>query len=174
MQSIYLAGGCFWCTEAIFKSLKGVTNVMPGYIGGETSDPTYNIVCTGHSGHAEAIECYFDERIIGLNDILEIFFVTHDPTQLNRQGNDIGTQYRSAIFCSSKSQKAEVESFIKSINPNYDNKIVTEVHDNKTFYKAEEYHCDYYKKNINAPYCEIIIKPKLLKLKNMHGNLYKF
>ena len=90
---------------------------MPGYIGGETSDPTYNIVCSGHSGHAEAIECYFDEKIISLNDILEVFFATHDPTQLNRQGNDIGTQYRSAIFCSSKTQKAEVESFIKSINP---------------------------------------------------------
>ena len=94
--------------------------------------------------------------------------MTHDPTQLNRQGNDIGTQYRSAIFCTSKTQIAEVESFINSINPNYDNKIVTEVHFNKTFYKAEEYHCDYYKKNINAPYCQIIIKPKLLKLKSTY------
>ena len=137
MQSIYLAGGCFWCTEAIFKSLKGVTKVMPGYIGGETSEPTYNIVCSGNSGHAEAVECYFDEKIISLNDILEVFFATHDPTQLNRQGNDIGTQYRSAIFCSSKTQKAEVESFIKSINPDYDNKIVTEVHSIKLFIKLK-------------------------------------
>ncbi len=175
MQSIYLAGGCFWCTEAIFKSLKGVTKVMPGYIGGKISEPTYNIVCSGNSGHAEAIECYFDEKIISLNDILEVFFATHDPTQLNRQGNDIGTQYRSAIFCSSETQRVEVESFIDSIKQYYNNKIVTEVHYNKTFYEAEEYHCDYFRKNINAPYCEIIIKPKLLKLKSTHGkNLLNF
>ena len=170
MQSIYLAGGCFWCTEAIFNQVKGISKIVPGYIGGKTPNPTYNMICTGNTGHAEAIECSFDEKIISLNDILEIFFSTHDPTQLNRQGNDVGTQYRSAIFCSSKLQKNLVDKFIDSIQENYANKIVTEVKYGEIFFKAEEYHFDYFKKNSNAPYCEIIIKPKLEKLKLIHGN----
>ncbi len=168
MQSIYLASGCFWCTEAIFNSLKGVTKVIPGYIGGETPNPTYDIVCSGGSGHAEAVECSFDEKVISLKDILEVFFSTHDPTQLNRQGNDIGTQYRSAIFCTSKSQKDIVEAFINSIQLNYDKKILTEIKHNQTFFIAEDYHINYFKKNITAPYCEIIIKPKLSKLKLLY------
>ena len=170
MQSIYLAGGCFWCTEAIFKQFRGIEKITPGYIGGHIKNPTYNIVCEGSTGHAEAIECLFNEDIISLQNILEIFFSTHDPTQLNRQGNDIGTQYRSAIFCSSKTQRVRAENFIKNIQLSYDKKIVTEVRDEEVFYKAEDYHCDYFNKNTNAPYCEIIIKPKLAKLKLLYGN----
>ena len=170
MQSIYLAGGCFWCTEAIFNRIKGIKNILPGYIGGKIPHPTYNMVCSGDTGHAEAIECKFDEKIISLNDILEIFFSTHDPTQLNGQGNDIGTQYRSAIFCTSKLQKNNVDKFIRSIQSNYVKKIVTEVKYGEIFFKAEEYHIDYFEKNSNAPYCDIIIKPKLAKLKLIHGN----
>jgi peptide-methionine (S)-S-oxide reductase len=170
MQSIYLAGGCFWCTEAIFNQVKGINKIIPGYIGGKTPNPTYNMICNGNTGHAEAIECNFDEKVISLDDILEIFFSTHDPTQLNGQGNDIGTQYRSAIFCSTKLQKNKVDKFINSIQSNYVKKIVTEVKYGETFFKAEEYHFDYFKKNSNAPYCEIVIKPKLEKLKLIHGN----
>ena len=170
MQSIYLAGGCFWCTEAIFNQVKGINKIIPGYIGGKTLNPTYNMICNGNTGHAEAIECNFDEKIISLDDILDIFFSTHDPTQLNGQGNDIGTQYRSAIFCSTKLQKNEVDKFINRIQSNYVKKIVTEVKYGETFFKAEEYHFDYFKKNSNAPYCEIVIKPKLEKLKLIHGN----
>ncbi len=165
MQSIYLGGGCFWCTEAIFNLLKGVDKVTPGYIGGEKDNPTYQDICTGKTGHAEAIECIFNENEITLIEILSIFFSSHDPTQLNRQGNDIGTQYRSAIFCINAEQKKQVESFIQSINHMYDNKIVTEVGLNKKFFNAESYHFDYFKKNINVPYCQIIIKPKLDKFK---------
>ncbi len=172
MQSIYLAGGCFWCTEAIFNQVKGINKIIPGYIGGKTPNPTYNMICNGNTGHAEAIECNFDEKIISLDDILEIFFSTHDPTQLNGQGNDIGTQYRSAIFCSTKLQKNKVDKFINSIQSNYVKKIVTEVKYGETFFKAEEYHFDYFKKNSNAPYCEIVIKPKLEKFKLIHGNKY--
>ena len=168
MESIYLAGDCFWCTEAIFKSLKGVTRVIPGYIGGETSEPTYNAVCSGHSGHAEAVECYFDEKIISLNDILEVFFATHDPTQLNRQGNDVGTQYRSAIFCKNNDQKAKVENFIKELQGNYEKPIVTEVTINNDFFHAENYHIDYYNKNKNVPYCQLVIKPKLYKFQQKY------
>ena len=170
MQSIYLAGGCFWCTEAIFNYLSGVKKVVPGYIGGETDNPTYNEVCRGGTGHAEAIECNFDEKIISLNDILEVFFSTHDPTQLNRQGNDIGTQYRSAIFCTSKKQKDEVEGFINIIRLNYEKKIVTEINNKSPFFIAEDYHLNYFKNNRNAPYCQIIIKPKLSKLKLIHAS----
>ena len=163
MQSIYLGGGCFWCTEAIFKKVKGVKSVTPGYIGGRTNNPTYEEVCNGNTGHVEVIECNFDDKYIGLNDILNIFFSTHDPTQLNRQGNDIGTQYKSAIFCTNESQKIQVEDFIKSIEHLFSKKIVTQVSLSNNFFKAEDYHLNYYNLNMNAPYCQIIIKPKLLK-----------
>ncbi len=165
MQSIYLGGGCFWCTEAIFKKVKGVKSVTPGYIGGRTNNPTYEEVCSGNTGHVEVIECNFNDKYIGLNDILNIFFSTHDPTQLNRQGNDIGTQYKSAIYCTNESQKVRVEDFIKSIEHLFSNKIVTQVSLSKDFFKAEDYHFNYYNLNMNAPYCQIIIKPKLLKFK---------
>lgn len=170
MESIYLGGGCFWCTEAVFKIVRGVEKVTPGYIGGKTKNPTYKEVCAGNSGHAEVIECIFDEKIINLNEILEIFFATHDPTQLNRQGNDIGTHYRSSVFCINNKQKEFVEDFIKKINHLYDNKIVTEVSLNNAFFCAEDYHLDYYSKNHNAGYCQVIIKPKLLKFSQKFKN----
>ena len=165
MQSIYLGGGCFWCTEAIFKMVKGVEKVTPGYIGGNTSNPTYEEVCSGNSGHAEAIECIFNEDLISIKDILNIFFSTHDPTQLNKQGNDVGSQYRSAVFCKNNNQKVTVENFINEIQSFYQKKIVTEVILNSNFFKAEVYHIDYYRKNTNAPYCQFVIKPKLEKFK---------
>ena len=170
MESIYLGGGCFWCTEAIYKIVKGVEKVTPGYIGGKTKNPTYQEVCAGNSGHAEVIECIFDEKIINLTEILEIFFATHDPTQLNRQGNDIGKHYRSSVFCINNNQKEFVEDFIKEIKHLYDNKIVTEVSLNNTFFCAENYHFDYYNKNSDAGYCQVIIKPKLLKLSQKFKN----
>ena len=170
MESIYLGGGCFWCTEAIYKIVKGVEKVTPGYIGGKTNNPTYKEVCAGNTGHAEVIECIFDEKIINLHEILEIFFATHDPTQLNRQGNDIGTQYRSSVFCINNKQKEIVEIFIKELNHLYDNKIVTEVSVNNSFFCAENYHLDYYNKNSGAGYCQIIIKPKILKFSQKFKN----
>ena len=168
MQSIYLGGGCFWCTEAIFKMVKGVNNVLPGYIGGNIINPSYQEVCSGESGHAEAVECVFNETIIDLKEVLDIFFSTHDPTQLNRQGNDVGTQYRSAIFCKNNDQKAKVENFIKELQGSYEKPIVTEVTINNDFFHAENYHIDYYNKNKNVPYCQLVIKPKLYKFQQKY------
>ena len=173
MQSIYLGGGCFWCTEAIFNIVKGIDKVIPGYMGGEKDNPTYQEVCSGETGHAEVIQCIFDEKIISLKHVLTVFFSTHDPTQLNRQGNDIGTQYRSIIFCANKKEKEIVESFIESIRHKYDKNIVTKVEINNKFFKAESYHLDYFNRNSNTPYCQIIIKPKLLKFKKHTNKLIK-
>ena len=167
MKSIFLAGGCFWCTEAVFSMVKGVEKVIPGYIGGKIDNPNYQMVCNGNTGHAEAIKCTFNELIISLDEILNIFFLTHDPTQLNKQGNDVGTHYRSAIFCKDKEQLNKVEEFMRSIQNRYDDKIVTEVSLNDTFYNAETYHFNYYANNKNAPYCQIVIKPKIEKLKKI-------
>ena len=167
MKSIFLAGGCFWCTEAVFSMVKGVEKVIPGYIGGKIDNPNYQMVCNGNTGHAEAIKCIFNELIISLDEILNIFFLTHDPTQLNKQGNDVGTHYRSAIFCKDKEQFNEVEKFMRSIQNRYDDKIVTEVSLNDKFYNAETYHFNYYANNKNAPYCQIVIKPKIEKLKKI-------
>ncbi len=172
MQSIYLGGGCFWCTEAIFNMVKGVEKVIPGYIGGKIENPTYQEICKGNTGHAEAIKCTFNEKVISLEDILSIFFFTHDPTQLNRQGNDVGSQYRSVIFCSNKKQKELVKDFIVSIKHLHENKIVTEVDINNNFFNAENYHLDYYNRNSNASYCQIIIKPKLFKFREQFKNKF--
>ena len=161
MQSIYLAGGCFWCTESIFLNLNGVTKVISGYIGGSTKNPTYSQVCKGNTGHAEAIKCVYDQSIIDLEKILEVFFKTHNPTQLNRQGNDIGTQYRSAIFTNSVESKKIIESYIERIQNNFSSKIVTEVSFNNKFYEAEEYHQNYFENNPHSGYCLAIIKPKI-------------
>tara|TARA_Y100001970_G_C14208695_1_gene845623 strand:- start:1221 stop:1685 length:465 start_codon:yes stop_codon:yes gene_type:complete len=148
----------------------GVEKVVPGYIGGITKNPTYQEICKGHTGHAEAILCSYDEKKIILEDILDIFFSTHDPTQLNRQGNDIGTQYRSAIFCINNKQKSIVNSFIDGINHLHDNKIVTEVEINNNFFVAENYHFDYFNRNSENAYCQVVINPKLLKFKNKYKN----
>lgn len=161
-----LAGGCFWCTEAVFKRLKGVTEVIPGYSGGNVADPSYDQVCQGNTGHAEAIQIKFDPKIISYKKLLDVFWHLHDPTTLNRQGNDAGTQYKSAIFYHDNKQK---QTAIKSKNSleksrYYKNKIVTEIIPFKNFYNAEEYHKDYYNKNSDAPYCRIVIAPKIKKL----------
>lgn len=166
MEKATFAGGCFWCTEAIFKRLVGVKSVIPGYSGGLTNVPTYDEVCNGGTGHAECIQIEFDPKTISFKSLLEIFFYTHDPTTLNQQGNDIGSQYRSAIFYHSKDQKKESEEYIKKLDNEkvFKNKIVTEVVKFKKFYEAEDYHKNYYDKNKEAPYCDITITPKINKL----------
>ena len=161
-----LAGGCFWCTEAVFTIIKGVEKVKPGYTGGSVPNPTYEQVSTGTTGHAEAAQITFDPNVISYREILEIFFATHDPTTLNRQGPDVGTQYRSAIFYHNEAQKTTAKSVIAELEKEgiWNKPIVTQVAPLKTFYKAETYHKDYYKKHPNQPYCQAIIAPKLAKL----------
>lgn len=172
MNIIYLAGGCFWCTEAVFQSLKGVLSVTPGYIGGVKVNPTYEEICSGTTGHAEAIKVEYDETVIFIKDILDIFFASHDPTTLNRQGDDVGTQYRSAIFYTKEDQKRESVETIEDLNKALykEKKIVTEVVPATIFYPAESYHKEYYLKNTNAPYCQLIISPKLGKLQKDFGD----
>jgi peptide-methionine (S)-S-oxide reductase len=161
-----LAGGCFWCTEAAFSIIKGIQRIEPGYTGGSVTNPTYEEVSTGKTGHAEAAQVYFDPKVISYREILEIFFTMHDPTSLNRQGADVGTQYRSAIFYNSPDQKATAEALITELTKEgiWDKPIVTEVVPLKTFYKAESYHKDYYKVHPKEPYCQAVIAPKLAKL----------
>jgi peptide-methionine (S)-S-oxide reductase len=161
-----LAAGCFWCTEAAFSIIKGVERIEPGYTGGTISNPTYEQVSTGTTGHAEAAQIFFAPKIISYKEILEIFFTIHDPTSLNRQGADIGTQYRSAIFYSTPEQKATAEKLIDELNKEgiWNKPIVTEVVPLKVFYKAETYHKDYYKLHPKEPYCQAVIAPKIAKL----------
>lgn len=161
-----LAGGCFWCTEAVFDQIPGVLRADSGYTGGQTENPTYEEVCTGRTGHAEALEIEFDPRQVSFEQILAIFWEAHDPTQLNRQGNDVGTQYRSAIFYHSDAQRAAAEASIAKLNASgaHPNPVVTEVVPATTFYKAEERHQEYYVNNRNQGYCRVVIRPKLEKL----------
>lgn len=168
-SKIYLAGGCFWCTEAIFNRVEGVKKVIPGYIGGNVKNPSYKEVCSGKTGHAEAISIEFDKNIISLDKLLLIFFQTHDPTQLNRQGNDFGTQYRSAIFYTDIKQKKITENIIKKLSESiYKNKeIVTKIELAKDFFEAEKEHINYYDLNSNQPYCQVVINPKIQKLKSL-------
>lgn len=170
-----LANGCFWCTEAIFKRLKGVISVKPGYSGGNTNNPTYEQVCSGKTGHAEAIQIEFDPKIIPYEKILEIFWHTHDPTTLNQQGNDIGTQYRSAIFYNSENQKQDAlkSKAILEKEGIYKDPIVTQLVPFTTFYEAENYHKDYFEKNSDNPYCAFVINPKVQKLMEKYGNNVK-
>jgi peptide-methionine (S)-S-oxide reductase len=158
------AGGCFWCTEAVFERLKGVISVMPGYTGGTVPNPSYEQVCTGRTGHAEGIRVEFDPGKISYDDLLAVFFATHDPTSLNRQGADVGIEYRSAIFYTSEEQKRAAEAYIKALDEQLPRKIVTEVVPLKEFYEAEDYHQQYYNNNAFAPYCQFVIEPKLHKL----------
>ena len=160
-----LANGCFWCTEAIFQRLKGVEKVTSGYAGGKVKNPTYNDVTSGETGHAEVIQIQFDPSVITYQEILDVFFATHDPTTLNRQGYDVGTQYRSAIFYHSTAQKEVAEAFIKALTEAkvFDKKIVTEVTPFEAFYEAESYHQNYYNNNKNQGYCVAVINPKLDK-----------
>ncbi len=160
------AGGCFWCTEAVFKQLAGVDSVESGYIGGTVANPDYRTVCSGSTGHAEAIKIGFDPDVIAYGDLADIFFATHDPTQLNRQGNDIGTQYRSAIFPLNDEQRAEAEAAISRAQPDWPAPIVTTIEGPATWYPAEGYHQDYWEgEGQRNPYCLAVIPPKLQKLK---------
>ena len=166
-------GGCFWCTETIFLSLKGVISVMPGYTGGAVANPTYEQVCGGGTNHIEAVKIEFDPGAISYGDLLSVFFYTHDPTTVNRQGNDIGEQYNSVVFYSNESQKTEAESLIKDLNDShaYENQIVTQIRPLGDFYPAEDYHQKYYENHKNAPYCQIVIEPKLEKLRTRFAKL---
>ncbi len=166
MEKAVFAGGCFWCTEAIFQRLKGVESVLPGYSGGDVENPSYDEVSSGTTGHAEAIEILYDSNIISFEKLVEIFFHLHDPTTLNRQGNDVGTQYRSAIFYMDENQKNAAEKILKKIEEEkiYKDKIVTQIVPFKAFYEAEDYHKNYYENNRDAGYCRVIIDPKIKKL----------
>lgn len=166
-------GGCFWCTEAVFSELKGVHSVMPGYTGGTIKNPTYDQVCSGTSGHAEVIRIEFDPSTITYNDLLTVFFATHDPTTLNRQGSDVGTQYRSVVYYSSDAQKQAASDFIAMLDEGGSQKIVTEVAPLGDFYPAEEWHREYYFKNSDQAYCQLVISPKLEKLKEKYAALLR-
>ena len=164
-----LAGGCFWCTEAVFLDLAGVKSVESGYTGGDTIAPTYQQVCSGDTGHAEAIGITFDPEQISYTDLLDIFFATHDPTQLNRQGGDVGTQYRSAIFPLSEAQRAEAEAAIGRANAEHDGRVVTTIEPASTWYPAEDYHQDYFaREGAKNPYCQAVIAPKLQKFRKSY------
>ncbi len=162
-----LAGGCFWCIEAVYDELKGVEDVVSGYIGGKPANPSYELVCTGTTGHAEAVQVTYDADVISFHDLLDIFFTVHDPTTLNRQGNDVGTQYRSAIFHHSPEQKAIAEQVIAEVNASHvwNSPIVTQVVPAETFYEAEAYHQEYFAHNPYQGYCRVIIAPKVAKFR---------
>jgi peptide-methionine (S)-S-oxide reductase len=170
-----LANGCFWCTEAIFSRVVGIKSVIPGYSGGSTSNPSYEQVCTGITGHAEAIQIEFDSKIISFEKILDIFWHTHDPTTLNRQGNDVGTQYRSAIFYHDENQRDIAEKLKRELEKEgvFKNPIVTEIVPFSNFYPAEDYHKEYYENNRNASYCSFVIDPKIHKLLKKYSNKIK-
>lgn len=162
-ETAVLGGGCFWCTEAIFQRVRGIKSVVPGYAGGQVENPTYRAVCNGDTGHAEVVQIDFDPEVISFKDILEIFWHIHDPTSVNRQGNDIGTQYRSIILYSSDKQRIVAEKSLKEMDEsgNFNRSIVTEIVQLVQFYEAEEYHLDYFANNKNQPYCRAIISPKI-------------
>ena len=175
MEVATFAGGCFWCTEAVFLEIKGVEKVVSGYIGGKTINPTYKEICTGETGHAEAIQITFNPNEVAYEDLLEVFFGTHDPTTLNRQGADVGTQYRSAIFYHSEAQKTKAENYIQLLEKEklYDKKIVTKVSSASVFYPAEDYHQNYYNQNSSQGYCQMVIAPKLEKLRKYYKSKLK-
>lgn len=162
-----LAGGCFWCLEAVYDDLKGVTDVVSGYMGGQVRNPSYEQVCTGRTGHAEVVQVTFDPSVVSYQDILNVFFTIHDPTTLNRQGADVGTQYRSAVYYHSPEQKATAEKTIADINAQHiwNAPIVTEVTAADTFYAAEDYHQEYFKNHPNQGYCQVVIAPKVAKFR---------
>ncbi len=169
------AAGCFWCVEAQYQQLDGVEKVVSGYIGGHVENPTYKQVCTGNTGHAEACNIYYDPSKITYDELLAAFWVAHDPTTLNRQGNDVGTQYRSAIFYHNDEQKQKAESYKKKLNEEeaFRGPVVTEISPYTTFYKAEDYHQDYYNQNTNQGYCQFVVKPKMDKFKKVFADKLK-
>ena len=174
-QTATFANGCFWCTEAIFKRLNGVQDVQPGYTGGTKENPTYEQVCSGNTGHAEALQITFDPNTIAYETLLEVFWHTHDPTTLNKQGNDVGTQYRSAIFYHDDKQKELAEKSKEQLTEEkaFENPIVTEIVPLTIFYPAENYHKDYYDSNRFAPYCSVVIDPKVRKLMEKYSDKVK-
>lgn len=174
-ETATFAGGCFWCTEAIFDQVKGVKSVISGYAGGDVINPSYREVTRGTTGHAEAIQISYDPDVISYIELLEIFFKTHDPTTLNRQGADVGTQYRSAIFYHTNAQREKAEEIITALNKEniWKNPIVTEVTEFSNFYPAEDYHQEYYENNSNQGYCRIVIQPKLEKFKKVFEDKLK-
>jgi peptide-methionine (S)-S-oxide reductase len=167
--------GCFWCTEAVFQNVKGVIKVESGYSGGDTQNPTYKDICTGKTNHAECLQITFDNTIISFEELLKIFWETHDPTTPNRQGNDVGTQYRSIIFYRNENQLSIAEDYKTALNTsgNYKSPIVTLIEPATTFYKAENYHQNYFNQNGNAPYCQIVVRPKVEKFNEFFSNYKK-
>jgi methionine-S-sulfoxide reductase len=174
-DTITLGGGCFWCTEAVFEQIKGVKSVTSGYSGGETENPTYREVCSGNTGHAEVVQIVYNPVEVSLEKILEVFFKTHDPTMLNRQGMDIGTQYRSIVLYHNAEQKQTAEYIIEKLDSAgiWDEAIVTAVEAFSKFYKAEAVHQDYFSNNPNAAYCQFVIKPKIEKLEKVFSEILK-
>jgi peptide-methionine (S)-S-oxide reductase len=172
-EQTVLGGGCFWCLEAVYQEVRGVERVVSGYAGGQVTDPDYREVCTGTTGHAEVVRLTYDPDMVSFRDLLEIFFTIHDPTQINRQGADVGTQYRSVILYATPGQKATAESLIAELEREavYDRPIVTEVVPLDSFYPAEAYHQDYYKRNTGQSYCQIVVAPKLARFREKHAAL---
>lgn len=173
LEYITFGGGCFWCVESCFNLLKGVDSVISGYAGGHTENPTYEEVCTGETGHAEVVKIGYDPEIISYEQLMDIFFFLHDPTQLNRQGNDIGTQYRSVIYFKDEAEKEKAEAAIKTSEDSgrWNGTYVTEISPLPTFYSAEQYHQGYYNVNPNQPYCSAVVGPKIAKFKKHYGEL---
>lgn len=170
LETATLAGGCFWCLEAVYDQLKGVEDVVSGYTGGQVVNPSYQAVCTGNTGHAEVVQIQYNPDVITFADLLDVFFTIHDPTTLNRQGNDVGTQYRSAIYYHTPEQKEIAEAKIAEVNASdlWDNPVVTEVTPIDIFYAAEDYHQEYFENNPNQGYCMVIIAPKVAKFRKQH------
>lgn len=175
LETITLGGGCYWCVEAVYENLDGVKSVVSGFSGGKTVNPTYEEVCTGETGHAEVVQITYDKNITNINEIFKVFFTVHDPTTLNRQGADVGTQYRSVIFYKNDEQKKAAQSIIAELNKAkvYNNPIVTKLEPFKVFYKAEDYHQNYYANNKNQPYCKMVIQPKLEKFEKVFKDKLK-
>ena len=174
-QLIYLGGGCFWCIESVFERLNGVQSVISGYMGGETLNPSYREVCNGNTGHAEVVCVHYNADVMSLNQLLDVFFAVHDPTTLNRQGADVGTQYRSVIFYTSEKQGNSILGYIEQLKlaHTYHHPIVTQVEQASTFYEAEECHQDYFKRNPLQSYCRIVVTPKVKKLELNFPSLLK-
>ena len=175
LETITLAGGCYWCVEAIYENLDGVKSVVSGYAGGKTVNPTYEEVCTGKTGHAEVVQITYDKNVTNLDEIFNVFFTVHDPTTLNRQGADVGTQYRSAIFYKNEEQKKAAQSIINALNKGkmYDSPIVTTLEPLTQFYKAENYQQNYYANNQSLPYCKLVIQPKIEKFEKLFKDRLK-
>ncbi|MDX6190057.1 peptide-methionine (S)-S-oxide reductase MsrA [Flavobacterium sp. Fl-318] len=175
LETITLGGGCYWCVEAVYENLNGVKSVVSGFSGGKVSNPSYEEVCSGTTGHAEVVQITYDKTVTDINEIFKVFFTVHDPTTLNRQGADVGTQYRSVIFYNNPQQKAAAESIIAQLNKAkvYSSPIVTKIEPFTKFYKAEDYHQNYYANNKNQPYCKMVIQPKIEKFEKVFKDQLK-